>query len=98
MCSVIFTTKETWDERDLIERASRLELETGIFIVFPCSFETYGAHLIAVAVYLTGCRTESLCSQIRKVFQRSHHAVIRVYDEAGNVIETHEHKGEVKEP
>ena len=29
---------------------------------------------------------------------RSHHAVIRVYDEAGNVIETHEHKGEFKEP
>jgi hypothetical protein len=24
-------------------------------------------------------------------FSRSHHAVIRVYDEAGNVIETHEH-------
>jgi hypothetical protein len=23
---------------------------------------------------------------------RSHHAVIRVYDERGNVIETHEHK------
>ena len=29
---------------------------------------------------------------------RSHNAVIRVYDDAGNVIETHEHKGEVKEP
>ena len=28
---------------------------------------------------------------------RSHNAVIRVYDEAGNVIETHEHKGEFKE-
>jgi hypothetical protein len=28
---------------------------------------------------------------------RSHTAVIRVYDEAGNVIETHEHKGEFKE-
>jgi len=25
---------------------------------------------------------------------RSHDAVIRVYDDAGNVIETHEHKGE----
>jgi hypothetical protein len=25
-------------------------------------------------------------------------AVIRVYDEAGNVIETHEHKGDFKEP
>jgi hypothetical protein len=24
----------------------------------------------------------------------SHDAVIRVYDDAGNVIETHEHKGE----
>jgi len=24
--------------------------------------------------------------------------VIRVYDEAGNVIETHEHKGDFKEP
>jgi len=28
---------------------------------------------------------------------RSHDAVIRVYDEAGNVIETHEHKGGFKE-
>jgi hypothetical protein len=25
-------------------------------------------------------------------------AVIRVYDEVGNVIETHEHAGEFKEP
>ena len=29
---------------------------------------------------------------------RSHHAVIRVYDGAGKVIETHEHKGYFKEP
>jgi len=28
---------------------------------------------------------------------RSHDAVIRVYDEAGKVIETHEHKGDFKE-
>ena len=27
---------------------------------------------------------------------RSHDAVIRVYHESGNVIETHEHKGEFK--
>jgi hypothetical protein len=32
-----------------------------------------------------------------KFFSRSHHAVIRVYDDAGNVIETHEHAGEFKE-
>ena len=29
---------------------------------------------------------------------RSHDAVIRVYDEAGNVIETYEHADEFKEP
>jgi hypothetical protein len=29
---------------------------------------------------------------------RSHDAAIRVYDEAGNVIETHEHAGEFKKP
>jgi hypothetical protein len=29
---------------------------------------------------------------------RSHDAVIRVYDDAGNVIETHEHEGDFKEP
>ena len=28
-----------------------------------------------------------------KFRSRSHNGVIRVYDEAGNVIETHEHKG-----
>jgi hypothetical protein len=31
-------------------------------------------------------------------YSRSHDAVIRVYDVAGNVIETHEHAGEFKEP
>ena len=30
-------------------------------------------------------------------FSRAHDAVIRVYDAAGNVIETHEHKGDFKE-
>ena len=33
-----------------------------------------------------------------KFRSRSHDAVIRVYDEAGNVIETHEHAGDFKEP
>ena len=33
-----------------------------------------------------------------KFFSRSHDAVIRVYDAAGNVTETHEHAGEFKEP
>jgi hypothetical protein len=33
-----------------------------------------------------------------KFRSRSHDAVIHVYDAAGNVIGTHEHKGQFKEP
>ena len=33
-----------------------------------------------------------------KFYSRSRHAVIRVYDDAGNVIETHEHAGDFGEP
>jgi hypothetical protein len=32
-----------------------------------------------------------------KFFSRSHDAVIRVYDESGNVLETHDHTGDFKE-
>src|SRR6266404_9978366 len=32
-----------------------------------------------------------------KFYSRSHDAMIRVYDESGNVIETHEHAGDFKE-
>ena len=33
-----------------------------------------------------------------KFFSRSHDAVICVYDDAGNVVETREHAGDFKEP
>jgi hypothetical protein len=33
-----------------------------------------------------------------KFYSRSHYAVIRVYDDAGNVIATHEHAGDFVEP
>jgi hypothetical protein len=33
-----------------------------------------------------------------KFYSRSHNAVIRVYDESGNVIETHEQAGDFREP
>jgi hypothetical protein len=36
-------------------------------------------------------------SDMPSVAARSHDAVIRVYNEAGNVIETHEPKGDFKE-
>jgi hypothetical protein len=33
-----------------------------------------------------------------KFFSRSHDAVVRIYDAAGNVIETHKQAGDFKEP
>jgi hypothetical protein len=33
-----------------------------------------------------------------KFYSRSHPAVIRVYDEAGNVIETHDYTSDFNEP
>ena len=49
-----------------------------------------------------GCGTASLMPasnalDYAKFYSRSHEAVIRVYDAAGNVIERHEHTGEFKE-
>jgi hypothetical protein len=38
------------------------------------------------------------CDSYAKFYSRSHAAVIRVFDEASNVIETHEHTGDFKEP
>src|SRR5260370_29341504 len=42
------------------------------------------------------CGTLNQMQSTTQSFSRSHDAVIRVYDEAGNVIETHEHAGDFK--
>ena len=38
-----------------------------------------------------------VCRRDLSAYSRSHRAVIRVYDTAGNVIETHEQTGDFKE-
>jgi hypothetical protein len=53
-------------------------------------------------LYATGKLERTIafnCRAVRhaKTCSGSHPAVIRVYDEAGNVIQTHEHKGDFKE-
>jgi hypothetical protein len=47
-----------------------------------------------------GCGTSNRMMQIEyaKFPSRSHGAVIRVYDAVGNVVETHDHAGDFKEP
>ena len=39
---------------------------------------------------------DAISNELRKVYSRSYDAVIRVYDESGNVIETHEQAGNFK--
>jgi hypothetical protein len=56
-----------------------------------------------VAIYGETTASQSLSIAINNAIgyamhsSRSHNAVIRVYDSAGNVIETHDHKGDFKE-
>jgi len=50
------------------------------------------------SLWYAGLNAVSNAIGFAKFYSRSHAAVIRVYDEAGNVIETHEHAGEFKEP
>jgi hypothetical protein len=54
-------------------------------------------NVVAAAV---GCGTSEVLHRIgyAQFYSRSHHAVIPVYDSAGNVIETREHKSDFKEP
>jgi hypothetical protein len=41
--------------------------------------------------------TQSVMPLATEFLSRSHDAVIRVYNDGGNVIKTHEHKGDFKE-
>jgi hypothetical protein len=63
----------------------------------------YMKSCVHISVQLNSARSwANVCGEpnaidYAKFFSRSHDPVIRVYDEAGNVIQTHEHKGEFKE-
>ena len=61
-----------------------------------------GVHLISDALpfgrlWYGGSSSTENAVGYAKFYSRSHNAVIRVYDAAGNVINTHEHAGEFKE-
>ena len=63
----------------LLRKRRKQVLEMGFFLLDAASF--------------TDCSGQfARCRRLREAFSRSHDAVIRVYDEHGNVIETHEHK------
>jgi hypothetical protein len=61
-----------------------------------------GVHLISEALpfgrlWYDGPNAGNNAVDYAKFYSRSHDAVISVYDSAGNVTETHEHKGEFRE-
>ena len=49
-------------------------------------------------LWYDGPNAASIAIGYAKHHSRSHDAVIHVYDHGGNVIETHEHAGDFKEP
>ena len=60
-------------------------------------FDLSGDALAYNPLWYSGQNAVRNAIRFAKFNSRSHQAVIRVYDDAGNVIETHEHKGEFKE-
>ncbi len=76
-------------------------ISTHVYEVRPRA-DKHGVDLISDAfrfgaLWYAGPNAVSNAIGFAKHRSRSHDAVIHVYDEAGNVIETHEHKGEFKE-
>jgi hypothetical protein len=53
--------------------------------------------VISLTAHLNTKPAETQAIGYTKFFSRSDDAVIRVYDEAGNAIETHDHTGDFKE-
>ena len=87
----------------IIERRQRLQRDqyNSVYEVRPRK-DRRGVDLISDALpfgrlWYDGPNAASNAIGYASQYSRSHDAVIRVYDEAGNVIETHEHKGDFKE-
>jgi hypothetical protein len=79
-------------EIDVIKPA--LPAQTGR-LAFPNADESFANALVRARGAWYGSVSDAV--HYVKLYSRSHGAVIRVYDAAGNVIETHEHAGEFKE-
>jgi hypothetical protein len=69
-----------------------------VYEVWPCK-DKRGVDLISDALPFGRRWYDTPDNAIGYVMHsgRSHDAVIRVYDDAGKVIETHEHKGDFKQ-
>ena len=81
--------------------ANRLAFPLHLYEIKPCK-DKRGVDLISNALPFGGLWYDGPNAVANAIGyaqhrSRSHQAVIRVYDAAGNVIETHKHKGDFKE-
>jgi hypothetical protein len=83
-------------------------IDQSLHLTAPCTFtksaraKISGVDLISDALpfgrlWYDGPNAASNAIGYTSQFSRSHDAVIRVYDEAGDVVETHDHTGDFKE-
>ena len=95
--SIIFRAPHGHDEMIIAGRPIRLfeRIAMHVYEVRPRK-DHRGVDLISDALPFGRLWYDTLDNAVgyAMYFSRSHNAVIRVYDNAGNVIETHEHKGE----
>jgi hypothetical protein len=81
--------------------AGHAQCSTHLYQVRPRN-DTRGVDLISDALpfgrlWYEGPEAAANATGYAKFYSRSHHAVIRVYDEAGNLIEAHKHAGDFRE-
>jgi hypothetical protein len=87
---------------DKIENCSSQFLAVCWIVHVEFKVHHHGVDLISDALrfgslWYSGPNGVSNAIGFAKFYSRSHHAVIRVYDAAGDVIETHEHKGDFRD-
>ena len=85
-----------------MRRPKRSTIRTDVYEIRPRA-DKHGVDLVGDALtysplWYRGPNAIRDAIDYAKCRSRSHDAVIRVYDEAGNVIETHEHASDFKEP
>lgn len=85
----------------MMRRAKRSTIRTDVYEIRPRA-DKHGVDLVGDAlpyspIWYRGPEAIRDAIDHAKFYSRSHDVLIRVYDDAGNVIETHKHAGEFKE-
>ena len=85
----------------MMRRSKRSTIRTDVYEIRPRA-DKDGVDLFSDALpyspmWYRGPKAINDAIDHAKFFSRSHDAVVHIYDEAGNVIETHEHAGDFRE-